>query len=113
MTHVVMEDLTSCLPFEQVKQFFTDEYIERVEKGEKAYIQYDEPAIINQMKEYIGFAKEKAEDQRGLSAMRSMIHYYGWAWLIENKDIMRLAEAEYDDYGLANLLKIEKILATL
>lgn len=59
-------------------------------------------AILLRMKNYMGFAWQKAIDQRGLSASRSMSHYTAWVWLIGDES--RLPNLmDYDNYGLPHL----------
>ena len=55
------------------------------------------------MKEYMEFAWEKANEFRGLSAMRSMHHYTAWTWLLGD-DFGNLLQ--YDYYGKDNLIRI-------
>lgn len=38
--------------------------------------------VLATMLEYMPFAWEKANSQRGLSAARSLMHFWAWGWLI-------------------------------
>lgn len=57
------------------------------------------------MKEYMGFAFDKARNQRGLSAMRSIDHYTSWLWLDGNEALANEIQ-DYTDYGIPQLTKI-------
>ena len=63
-------------------------------------------AIIAEMQEYIDFAIRKANNQRGLSAGRSIWKYQQWLWVLE--DPLSDEIEEYDNYGLDNLYTIAK-----
>jgi hypothetical protein len=58
--------------------------------------------------DYLEFAWEKANDEKGLSAARSISHYVAWMWLL-GIDVDELCE-EYDDYGKSQLEQIESLL---
>ena len=65
--------------------------------------------VIREMAKYIDFAFEKAEGERGLSAARSMDHYYAWIWLIDEQE--RFGDVRrYSSYGLPHLRKIKDFL---
>jgi hypothetical protein len=51
--------------------------------------------VIARMAEYMPFAWQKANDCRGLSAMRSMMHFRAWTWLAGDD----LPDALFEDYG--------------
>jgi hypothetical protein len=63
-------------------------------------------------KKYMSFAIGKAEDERGISANRSIQHYIAWLWLLEEDALLEKVEHEYDtnyhDYGIDILRMIEK-----
>ncbi len=56
--------------------------------------------------EYLPFAWEKANGERGISAERSVMHIIAWLWL-DKSDILekveKMYEDEYCDYGKAIL----------
>ena len=90
-------DLINFLSFKNAKQFLVEE------AKEKDWEQDKNPKKI--MIDYMSFAKEKAEDERGLSAGRSICHFMAWLWLDGNTE---LAEKiwNYSDYGKPQLKKI-------
>lgn len=67
-----------------------------------------EEAVIDAMRKYIDFAFEKAHNQRGLSANRSIWKFTQWLWLIEDEALLDFAENSdnYPMYGLPILRAI-------
>lgn len=66
--------------------------------------------VVDRMKNYLDFAWEKANDERGLSADRSIQHYIAWAWLIDDQlynKLVHMYETEYREYGKNILTYIE------
>lgn len=61
--------------------------------------------IHNIMKEYMEFAKEKAENKRGISASRSIAHYIAWLWLANDNDLWNEMD-DYYDCGIPHLKTI-------
>lgn len=61
--------------------------------------------IHNIMKEYMEFAKKKAENERGISASRSIAHYIAWLWLANDNDLWNEID-DYYDYGIPQLKTI-------
>jgi hypothetical protein len=56
--------------------------------------------------DYMDFALGKANNQRGISAYRSLCHYAAWLWLcLEDADYAAFDESweHYTDYGLPQL----------
>jgi len=99
-------DLISYLTFENAKIFLKEEYVKKVENEEEEW-----EVLIDAKKEildYLKFAYEKAESQKGLSAARSMLHFKTWVW-IDNPDFYKEIISDinnYYDYGLPTLDKI-------
>lgn len=63
--------------------------------------------VIAKMLDYMAFAWDKALDERGLSANRSIIHYRAWAWLAGDVDLSdEIARATYYDYGKSILRRV-------
>lgn len=60
-------------------------------------------AVLAEMLEYMPFAWDKANEQRGISAGRSMHHYMAWTWLVGD-DFGELTD--YDHYGKGHLVRI-------
>jgi hypothetical protein len=58
-----------------------------------------------QMIAYMPFAWEKANDKRGLSAMRSIQHYQAWLWLDGDEKLCKEID-DYEFYGKPQLIAI-------
>ena len=67
---------------------------------------------LKRAKEYMPFAIGKAEDQRGISANRSIMHYIAWLWLLEEDSLLQKVEYEYEtnyhSYGMPILEMIQE-----
>lgn len=99
-------DIIIYLDFEHAKQFLKEDAIKRIEAGESQW-ELQIPTreeVINRMKDYFAFAMEKADNQRGLSAGRSIMHYQNWLWLLNDTEI---DTDHYDDYGISILMEIK------
>ena len=77
------EVLVDYLNFEDSKSLYNEKYVESVEKGEA-----EAPKQITDLREavqdfldYMVFAWGKAQNQRGISASRSINKLSTWAWL--------------------------------
>jgi hypothetical protein len=69
--------------------------------GEPVYKTDDD--VLREIKDYIGFAYDKAHSERGISANRSIQHYIAWTWLIDEEFSQVLDNeyrSNYDHYGL-------------
>jgi len=64
--------------------------------------------IKKEIENYLEFAYEKADDQRGISSERSIIHFTNWLWLLDDFELLSFAqdESNYPYYGLPILDKI-------
>jgi len=102
---VMFTDLLAFLDWENAKQFLREEATEEHWKEVKEANTREN--IVRIMDAYYDFAKEKAENKRGLSAWRSMCHYSVWLWLLEEDFIDPL---QYSQYGIPNLDKIHEFL---
>ena len=61
-----------------------------------------------QIREYLDFAREKADNGRGLSASRSQSHFRAWIWLACDDEVLARVEAVgYAPYGKPKLRVIE------
>lgn len=110
-----VSDIIMALPFEHAKQFYRKEFLNKPdaeETHEKERLKTKQD-VLEKMKDYLLFAYGKAEDQRGLSADRSIQHYIAWTWLIDDGFYKRLEneyETNYHSYGIHILREIEKWL---
>lgn len=60
---------------------------------------------IKEMRDYLDFAVEKAENHRGLSSMRSISHMRAWAWMAGDDELLKVIDTgDYKNYG-APILK--------
>ena len=75
---VDLSDLVNYLNYENAKQFLKEGVAE--EEWNKDRKSSDED-VLKEMKGYINFAWEKANDERGLSANRRLGHYSAWIWV--------------------------------
>lgn len=69
--------------------------------------------VINAMTEYLPFAWNKADNERGISANRSIEHYIGWLWLISDDMYDKVSheyEHNYCDYGKPILKMIDDFI---
>lgn len=87
------------LPFAAVKPFLKND---APEVGWEATGR-DRETVLAEMLEYMPFAWEKANGERGISAGRSMDHYTSWVWLLGD-DLGDLSD--YQFYGKDNLVRI-------
>jgi len=83
------------------------------EGAEETFVEpvYTREAILETMKDYMSFANEKADNERGLSARRSIMHFIAWIWLIGDDAFLKKVEHEahenFHNYGKPILAMIE------
>jgi hypothetical protein len=70
--------------------------------------------VLQQMREYMPFAKKKAAEGRNLSSQRSLRHYVAWFWLLGQEEMADSIEKyllhQYKDFGKEMLYFIEKAI---
>ena len=93
-------DLVDFLNFENAKPFLKDDIT--AEKWEEVKEKRSPKEI---MCDYMGFAWEKANDKRGISACRSLEHYKSWLWLDGDEEIWPTLD-DYEYYGKPHLITI-------
>lgn len=101
-------DLVSYMEFEFAKPFLKEDYVKKVEAGEEKWEVSTDPK--KDILDYLDFAYDKAEDGRGLSAGRSMLHFKTWIWLDDEKfynEIIGMID-KYTNYGIPTLDKISE-----
>lgn len=101
-------DLIDYMTFENAKPYLQEDYVLKVDSGEEKWDMNDDPK--KEILEYLDFAYEKAEGERGLSASRCMAHFRTWIWLDDDKfynEIIHLID-NYTDYGIPALDKISE-----
>lgn len=94
-------DLIVRLPFEKARKYLMPE----VTAEDWEVVPRDRDALLAVMLDYMPFAWDKANNERGLSAGRSMDHYSSWVWLACD-DLGNLHDYSY--YGKDNLCRICK-----
>lgn len=66
--------------------------------------------LLSKMKDYMAFAWDKANNRRGISANRSVMHYVAWTWLAGDRELSdeidRMFEHDYHYYGKPILERI-------
>ena len=97
-------DILDALTFDEVKEYLKQEYVEKetaADEWEANRLKTDDD-VKAKMLDYLPFAWDKAEGQRGLSADRSIRHFAAWAWLIDDdfyNEIEYMYEHNYAPYG--------------
>jgi hypothetical protein len=103
----------SCLTFDNIKQYLkediTQEELLEMEQKHKVSTIDD---IKREMAEYLDFAWDKCENERGISANRSIMHYQAWFWLIGEDGWDDLMD-DYRSYGRPQLERIQKFLESV
>lgn len=94
-----ISDLLVHLPFEDARPYLRDDIAEDDWKQEQRT-----PKEI--MIDYMSFAWEKANGERGISASRSIEHYKTWLWLDGNEELSQRIDIEYEYYGKPQLVEI-------
>ena len=99
-------DLIEFLSYQDAKELLKPEVTEA--DWSKDVKPLTEETVIAEMKKYMEFALEKAENHRGISASRSIEHFEQWLWLLDDKETLAFAEDEdnYSNYGAPILKRI-------
>jgi hypothetical protein len=101
-------DLVKYLPYEYAKEYLKPDCTEKEWTDDLA--EYTKDNIIEEMKDYISFAWDKANNCRGVSACRSLMHFSNWFWLIGEDELSDYAAGDYEYYGKPQLEKITEWL---
>lgn len=99
-------DWIEFLAFDDAKEFLKPDATEADWNTQGAPFARDAETIKDKMKDYMPFAWGKANDERGLSANRSLHHMEAWLWMIGEEAAMAALFAEYIDYGKPQLRAI-------
>lgn len=105
-------DLISVLPWGCAKEFFKKEFVDKVESGQEKYepSKRDAESVKAAILAYMPFAWDKAENERGISSLRSIDHMRAWLFLLgdESSHLLAFTETEdnYSPYGKPILRKI-------
>lgn len=101
-------DLIDYMTFENAKPYLQEKYSAKVESGEEKWEMKTDPK--KEILDYLDFAYDKAEGERGLSAGRSMLHFKTWIWLDDKlfyNEVIDLID-NYTNYGIPALDKISE-----
>lgn len=103
-----VRELINYLDYEHAKPFLKPEATR--EEWEKIRFTLTREHVFENMRQYYPFAWQKANDCRGLSAQRSILHFFGWIFLLGDKEffdeITDHATACYSFYGKPILERI-------
>lgn len=105
--------LLEYLDFESAKEFYKEEYAEKVNSGEiKHEYVTDLKECAQDFLDYMGFAWMKAQDERGISASRSIQKLGAWLWLMNREDLEKTINDDdlYNPYGAPALIEVCKQL---
>lgn len=94
-------DLLDYLDFEHAKPYLK----EGVTPEQWEEVLRDTMSPNARMIDYMSFAWEKANGERGLSAARTMDHYTSWLWLDGDETLHKTLE-NYTEYGKPQLREI-------
>ncbi len=98
-------DLVEHLEFEQAREFLKPEGTAEEWKAKPL----TREGVEAEMREYLSFAWDKANNCRGLSASRSMDHFSTWLWMIGDPELTSGFDAiEYEHYGKEKLIYISE-----
>lgn len=97
--------LLEFLPFESAKPFLKEGVT--AEEWAKHQKPLTRENVVECIREYMPFALEKAKDQRGLSASRSISKMQAWLWAIGDDELVEYCETNYKPYGMPALKAIE------
>lgn len=99
----VRGDLLYYLDFESLKHLVKEELLEEFQEKWVPKSQERE-LVLKEAFEYMSFAWDKANNFRGLSAMRSLDHYKAWLFILGDED--KIDFENYNCYGKNVLAKI-------
>ena len=103
------EVLINFLSFESAKPHLKEDYIKEVEAGTKQWEQHTTvEKAAEEFLDYMKFAWDKAEDERGISASRSVQKLGMWLWIMNRDDLRRIIEDDdlYNPYGAPALIEV-------
>lgn len=97
-------DLVVYLEFEAARPFIKDDMT--AEKWAEV-VKGSRKDPLQEIRDYLPFAFDKATGHRGLSASRSISHMRAWAWLSGDEKLLAIADddAGYSNYGMPILIR--------
>ncbi len=103
------EVLMEHLNLESVKEFVKEEYLAKVNSGEIQHEFCDNVLEATQdFLDYMNFAWGEAEDERSLSASRSIQKLGAFLWLLNREDLVEVIDNDdlYNPYGAPALIEV-------
>jgi len=103
------EVLVNYLTFENAKPHLMKDYVKEVEQGLKQWEQITTiEKCADDFLQYMAFAWGKAEDERGISASRSIQKLGMWLWIMNRDDLRTIIEDDdlYNPYGAPALIEV-------
>lgn len=103
------EVLIDYLSFESARPHLKEEYVKEVEEGIKQWEQITTiEKCAQDFLDYMKFAWGKAEDERGISASRSVQKLGMWLWIMNRDDLRMTIEDDdlYNPYGAPALIEV-------
>ena len=105
----IHSDLIQFLEYEHAKDWLENDVTE--ETWDQIRKTPDDKTIKEVMADYMPFAFLKANNCRGLSAMRTLYHFTAWIWLLGDETVEYFGDLlKYEYYGKPHLIKICKYL---
>lgn len=101
---VIRSNLVNFLSYEDAKEFLKEGVTKK--QWTKLQKSLTKEVIIKSIEDYMPFAWEKANDCRGLSANRSIDHMRAYLWLLDDGNLEKMEEIEYEHYGKEQLIFI-------
>ena len=99
---VMRGDLIEFLSYEKARPFLKEGVTAK--EWEEVRRPLTRAAVIEEIKNYMPFAWEKANDCRGLSASRSIDHMKAYLWLLNDGSYEEMEKIEYEHYGKEKLI---------
>lgn len=91
----VRSDLLAFLDYTSAQRYLKAEVNEAAWKPSSRA----EEGIVKTITDYLTFAFEKADDERGLSAARSLYHFSAWLWMLGEADAADALMEKSEYYG--------------
>lgn len=91
----IREDLVDFLDFEHARAYLVETATAETWKQTPV----TREAILDKIKGYMSFAWEKADDERGISANRSLHHMQAWLWMLGEEAASEHLLDDYRSYG--------------
>ena len=101
-------DLAVYLSYENLKEFILSKLTK--EEWDKVRMTLSDDIVKSEIKDYLSSAFDIANNQRGISAFRSLNHFRNWIWLLGDDELLTFLDDDdnYPMYGLPILKKIKE-----